>query len=274
MIKNQVILLGMLFLCLQLTAQRNINEFIAAKGIQKLQFNFEYADVTIKTHKSEEVKVNGTVNINQNGNNEAFQLESKVSNGRLSLETYIKDIDKIPGLIEVVTKDGQKLFFRSEKKYWEDQLKEISDQIKEKDIKSFNNGVKVDVKLEITIPEGKELIIESNYGDVALNNMPASTKIHCTYGGIEATLNQKRQLQKVKLHSTYSYIDIKVAKSLKATLDLESDYGKILTDLDFNIDKQKSREKSFSSHIVGNLNGGGPTLRLVATYDNIYVRGD
>lgn len=274
MVKNQVILFGMLALCLQLSAQRNINESIVAKGVQKLHFNVEYADVTIKTHKSEEVKVFGTVNINQNGNNEAFQMQSKVSNGRLSIETYIKDIDKIPGLIEIETKDGQKLFFRSEKKYWEDQIKDISDQINEKDIKSFNNGVKVDIQLAITIPEGKELIIESNYGDVALNNMPASTKVHCTYGGIEAALNQKKQLQKVKLHSTYSYIDIKVAKSLKATLDLESDYGKILTDLDFSIDTLKSREKSFSSHIVGNLNGGGPTLRLVATYDNIYVRGD
>ncbi len=232
--------------------------------------DFHHADVVIQTWNQSTIKVSGQVNINNNQYNDHFEIAKKQSGNKLYIETFVRDKDKLPKMT-VVERDGIKYYFEGEMD-WKKDLKKIEAKLGKGDNNMISNGVFVDAQLTITIPEGMVLNIDATYGDLVLKQVPAKTKVSCTYGSIEASFDRNQSFEDVNLHSTYDFVEVRLSNKMKAELDLESDFGKILTNLDFQIDKSRSTDKSFASHIVGTLNGGGPRLRLKADYSDIYLR--
>ena len=254
-----------------LLGQRQVKEEIPAGNASRVQLQFGYADVEISTWAGSQVVISGTVSINEGENDDSFMLETTQSGDVLSVETYIRNIDELPRMITVL-KNGKKYRFRKEGKNKKEIYQVIKEELGDGSYQSWNEGVETDIKLQIRIPENKSIRIESEYGDVEITGVAADLRVRNTYGHIIAALGTEIKSRSVDLLSTYNFVDIGVAENLGLDLELDSDYGKIFTDLDIDIDPDRSEKKSFANRIVGKLNQGGTGLKAKATYKNIYLR--
>ena len=269
--KIHLFILGLLFIYSMVHGQTPINETISASGINIIHFNFEYGNASISTYSGNEIQITGNVMINNGLNDDAFKIEQTKNGDEVSVRTFIPKIDKLPKVITVV-KDGQKYIFNSES----GNKKEIRQQIKETiggdGYSMYSEGVQTDIQLEIKIPRSLKIDIQSTYGDITINDVSSPLKVENTYGHVEASFTNLAQLETITLKSTYDFVDISVPAGAAVSVDLDSDFGRIYTDLDLDIDTGRSRTKDFSCRIIGSVKSGGPVIKAKATYKNIYLR--
>ncbi|MEM9935278.1 MAG: hypothetical protein AAF824_16750 [Bacteroidota bacterium] len=119
-----------------------------------------------------------------------------------------------------------------------------------------------------------EIEISTNYNSVELENVTGPAIINTVYGGIDATFESIGS-EDVTLHSVYSHVDLSVPASAQASFLLTSKYGKILTDLDLTVNTTEGENKMrnlSNTKIMGDLNGGGTSFNIKATYSTIYLR--
>ena len=263
--KNVITLLFFSILYTSISAQTEINKTIPAGKAQSIYINLEYADVQISSWDRSEIRITGTVMINQGDHNDAFKLESRQQGGSLNIKTFIEGIENLPKYT-TVKKDGKTYYFK------EKSNKEIRKELGEGSYSMISNGVEIEISLQIKIPAGLKLEIDATYGDIKLENCQNKMDIQNTYGHILAIFGQQDFADEIKLQSTYSFVDVSLPARSAVSVELDSNYGKIYTDHDINIDKNRSKEKNFSNRIVGTLNRGGKILTLKADYNNIYLR--
>ncbi len=252
-----------------LCGQTSVKESISTNGKTLVSFDFAYADATITTWNGSNIEIVGTASINEGLNDEAFQLETTTTGQEISVTTFVEDIDKLPQMVTVI-KDGQKHIFRYESKDRRDLYEKIKEQFGDGAM-SISHGVQTDIKLEIKVPKNLKTLVESRFGDLTLDDVQAAIKVRSTHGSIDAVF-ENFSGQEIDLASTHRHVDITVPASAALDIDLDSSHGKIFTNLDIQIDKDRSRAKTFAHHIIGTLNSGGTTLRAAATHNNIYLR--
>lgn len=263
--KKEFILLFFLCAALSLQAQTEINRSIPLGAAQGLEMDFNYAAVSVSTWDRQEIQISGSVLINNGENDEAFQIETEKQGDKLLVRTRIKDMDKLPKFT-TVKKDGKTYYFRGKLSH-----KEIARELGEGPYNMISHGIAQEIELKIKAPAGVRLAIQSTYGGLELDNCQSPLQVENTYGHIIAKFDQNLPAD-VQLHATYSFVDVSLPARTAADVDLNSSYGSIYTDHDLQIDKEKSKDKAFSSHIVGSLNRGGQKLSLKANYSNIYLR--
>lgn len=128
-----------------------------------------------------------------------------------------------------------------------------------------------------------ELDVSMMYHDVNLTNVYGPLAINTVYGGIEATFSAGPPTEDLRLHSTYSTVDVSLPQTTPATLRLSTGYGAMYTDFDLDVKAnmpksdatvRRDRDDSGSknSGLTGTINGGGILINLRATYKDIYVR--
>ncbi len=263
----------LVFACLFLTAvgQRTINQSIPVTNINQLHCNFEYANVQISSWDNPSIQISGTALINDGLNDDAFKIEQSKNGTEISLRTYIDNKDKLPKTVTVV-KDGQKYVFRNKDGNKKAIRKQIKETIGDEEYSMYSEGVQSEIILEVKVPKNLQVDIQSTYGDVILNNVTTPLKVENTYGHIEAVFSDLAKIKEVSLKSTYDFVDITVPDGEPLKVDLDSDYGKIFTDLELDIDSQRSKTKDFAYRIVGSVKNGGPLIKAKATYKNIYLR--
>ena len=269
--KKYALIVVMFCISMSLIAQRTINESFSMNKNQALHLTFNYADVSVQMVDGNTLSIEGAVVINNGENDDAFKIKQSKKNGKQLIETYIKDIDKLPQIV-TIKKGGQVYYFKKEKNE-RDLMKKIKKEIGDGGFDMYSAGVQNEIKLIVKVPKEMKVSVESLYGDLVLQDLSGNTKVVSTYGDIEAQIASNAKLNDIRLHSIYGFVDLALAQNTKANLDLESGYGQIFTDLDISVDTEKSKEKAFASHIIGDVNGGGPRLQLKADYDNIYLRG-
>ena len=270
--KINLFILGFLCSLVGLHSQTDFNKSIPTSSIQKVHFDFAYGDVTLMTYSGTEIQVTGSVAINNGLNDDAFRMEHSVSEGELSIKGFIKNIEDLPKTITII-KNGQKHTFidnSSDKKELQKKIKEVLGT--DKDIMSYSQGVDTDIELTIKVPNSLSLDVRSTYGDIIVQNITNPIKVKNTYGSVEATFLSLDNIKDVELVSTYDFVDITVPGNQPLSVDLDSDYGRIYTNLDLNIDTNRSKTKGFSFRIFGSLKNGGPLIKARARYDNIYLR--
>ncbi|WP_238749000.1 DUF4097 family beta strand repeat-containing protein [Neolewinella maritima] len=138
-----------------------------------------------------------------------------------------------------------------------------------------------------------ELDVSMMYNDVKLKNVRGPTAVSAVYGDVVGTWDAV-PTQEIRLHSSYSDVDITLPAATKADVRLSTSYGNMYTDFDIQIksnmttagadDRDRDRERlrddeecnceeaGHSGQLTGTINGGGPLLSLTATYDNLYIR--
>lgn len=221
-------------------AQTRIEKTFPVNGNQNIALKFDYPHIKVSTWDKNEIQVSGTVNINNNENNSAFEIKKAENGNTLTIEAKIPGIREFPHTITV--KNGnQKLTFKNKE--------ELDQYSKNNNItyKTMNNSVDVDVQLEIKVPKALKTQIESTYGMVEIKNFNGEIAVNAPYGGIDATILEKN-----------------IGK-----VSAETNYGQIYSNLDIKFTGKKFDD--FHTSITA-TSGHGPNYSLESKYGNIYLR--
>ena len=222
-------------------AQTKINKSFSTDKNQKISLKFDYPElIKISTWDKPEVQILGTVNINENESNEAFQIKESKEGNSLVIEGKIAEMKNIPHRIKV-EKDNKKLIFKTREEYQK--------YCKENNVtfNSMTDGVDVDIKLEIKVPKYLMTQIESQYGLVEVKDFGGTINVNAIYGGIDATV-----------------LDKNVGK-----LSAETHFGQIYSNLDAKFTGKDSND--FRTLVTATF-GNGPQYNLESKYGNIYLR--
>ena len=240
--KTTLILMGLF--AGSLAAQTSINKTVPVSPGQNLKMNFDYPEkIRISTWEKNEISIQGTVSINGGENDEAFSLEVNNTEGSVMIKNLIKNMKSLPERITVM-KDGNKTTFRNKsewKKYQEEHGKSAYNMI--------NQGVDMDIELEIKVPANLETSLVSVYGMVEVKNFKGPLIVEATYGGVDATLTE----------------------SSMGELIAETNYGHIYSGLVLKFDASNTREEDFHT-LVNAKPGVGPRYRFESPYGNVYLR--
>lgn len=222
-------------------AQTTINKSFSTDKNQKISLKFDYAElIKISTWDKPEVQILGTVNINENESNEAFQIKESKEGNSLVIEGKIAEMKNIPHRIKV-EKDNKKLIFKTREEYQK--------YCKENKVtfNSMTDEVDVDIKLEIKVPKSLMTQIESQYGLVEVKDFGGTINVNAIYGGIDATV-----------------LDKNIGK-----LSAETHFGQIYSNLDTKFTGKDSDD--FRTLVTATF-GNGPQYNLESKYGNIYLR--
>lgn len=222
-------------------AQTAINKSFSTDKNQKISLKFDYPElIKISTWDKPEVQILGTVNINENESNEAFQIKESKEGNSLVIEGKIAEMKNIPHRIKV-EKDNKKLIFKTREEYQK--------YCKKNNVtfNSMTDGVDVDIKLEIKVPKSLMTQIESQYGLVEVKDFGGTINVNAIYGGIDATI-----------------LDRNVGK-----LSAETHFGQIYSNLDA---KFTGKDSNDFRTLVTTTFGNGPQYILESKYGNIYLR--
>ena len=139
--------------------------------------------------------------------------------------------------------------------------------------KNMNFGVTTDIKVNIKVPIGLNLIINSTYGDIVINGEYNNMSVENIYGNLDVIQKNISNNSEINLTSTYGSVDYSIPSDTDMEFLLSTSYGEILTDLDI-IQTQKGLSNNMCFGNGGRyiLHKGGSQTSITATYSNIYLR--
>lgn len=169
-------------------AQRIVEESLALSNNQDVKLEFDFAeDIKVKTWDKNEVYVKATVNINGGENNDKFQFNTKKSSGFVSIESKIKDLDKLYGnCTTIIIEDGDTTIING-------------------------NHTKMDLLFEVFLPAKTELTLSTINGDIELNGLTGPLDISTINGEIDLHISSthKANIQMSTINGTmYTNLDL------------------------------------------------------------------
>jgi len=255
--KYILIIIGAILLCISGYAQE-INQSFSIGNKDQIIIKTDYASLTIHESTSSDIQVEGTVRYNGIPASDAIQLDWDGASGRLYVKTDIKEWS-----------------FRE--KYEKIKSEEIDKMSKEELVEIVKSKYKQGswdfrAHLDIYIPKSvQSLEISSTYGSIEMKNIPQRLAVKNTYGSIDASL--PLEFESCSLKSTYSTVTVDIPKTTSTSVQLQSNYGEIFTDVDISIDKNASTSQAYKTIIVGSVNSGkSRKLLMRSDYSNIYLK--
>jgi hypothetical protein len=225
------------------SAQTIISKTIPLQKGQKIKMKFDYPElVKVSTWDKNEISFEGRVSINGGENDDAFKLDVSTSGSDVSLQNEITNMKSIPHRV-TVTRDGEKMIFRNRAE-WQKYKDEHGGQHS-----MMNEGVEMDIQLEIKVPKNVETYVESVYGLVEVKDFSGPITVEATYGGVDASL----------------------AETSLGELIAETNYGHIYSNLNVKFNNQNTREENFHT-LVSVKPGNGPRYSFESKYGNVYLR--
>ncbi|MEM8901530.1 MAG: hypothetical protein AAGC85_25700 [Bacteroidota bacterium] len=270
MMKSLMPILVWLLLCLNLPAQQSRTETVNAERIEKLYGDFEWGNAVFSSWNRNEIEIKATYSINDGENDDAFQLKVKENNNQLSVYVDVKDFESLPRKI-MVWKDGVKYIF-PEGKDKEENQRMIREKLGEEARDMYSHGVDIDIQVEIKVPERLFVNVESTYGNLVFDSFQNKVKAKNTYGGIEAVYSSGESPKEADLSSTYSYVDVSLPDSEGRNIEMTTEYGSLYTDMNIELDADRSEERSFYQRVAGTINRGGVSIKMESTYSSVYLR--
>lgn len=146
-----------------------------------------------------------------------------------------------------------------------------------------------------------EITVSTTYNKIKLENNSGPMNIKTVYGSVDASFAGEIK-GPVSIISVYSFVDVSLPATTKASLELNTSYGKLFAAEEFKIaiDKNNEEEKSdtdaentsdsrltstdgspklkrygnsgIGDKIKGKINGGGIDLIFKSNYNNVYLR--
>jgi hypothetical protein len=228
-------------------AQSTLQENIEVKRNQKVNITINDANlINVSGWNENHILVKATVRINNGKNDDSYKIETEKRNGEVFIEGFIKDKNQLPRIIQI--KKGDQIYSFNTDDMNSPEIQKFYEEQGSDGIQWTSHGVMWDIQYEISIPQHIQLIIESKFGLIDIENFNGNIQANSKHGGV----------------------DLAVSASRKIDFNLKSDWGEIFTDLDLRFDKNESKNWT---HISCNLNGGGGTLAsLESKHGNIYLR--
>jgi hypothetical protein len=224
-------------------AQTKISKSIPVRAGQTLNMHFDYPElIKVTSWDKNEISIQGEVMINGGENDDAFRLNLNDMGSSISVRNEIVDMKKLPERVTVEV-EGRKMTFRS-KAEWNRYREEHGVTSR-----WVNNGVDMEIVLEIKVPRNMDTRIVSVYGIVEVREFAGPLTVEATYGGV----------------------DVSFSETNMGELVAETNYGHIYSNLDFKPDQKNSREEDFHLYVAATL-GKGPRCRLESQYGNVYLR--
>ncbi|MFW6192942.1 MAG: DUF4097 family beta strand repeat-containing protein [Gemmatimonadota bacterium] len=126
-------------------------------------------------------------------------------------------------------------------------------------IESTNGGVDV-------VGIDGDLELDTTNGGISLADVSGSVRAHTTNGGIDLHLSGSTwRGSGLDAHTTNGGVRLTVPDGFAARLEAETVHGDIQTDFPITVQGRIGKELS------GDLNGGGPTVRLETTNGGISI---
>ncbi|WP_316778074.1 DUF4097 family beta strand repeat-containing protein [Pedobacter antarcticus] len=237
----KLMITGLLLAIIPSTAfsQSTVNRTYPVAPGQKIELKFDYPKIIhVSTWDKKEIGVTASVNINEGKSDGAFTLLESRKNGKISISNKI-DLTQIPDAYYVV-EDGKKtrMSGKAELDTYRKNHPGAGASYQQKDMT---------ITIEVKLPANANADIVSTYGIVELENLNGNIKVEAIYGGIDASLNEKK-IGEIKLTNRY---------------------GKIFSDLKLKPTQQT--EQSFYTSITASP-GTGSTYDISSSYGNIYLR--
>lgn len=242
------ILLLVFALPLCVYAQTKIEKSFPIQASQNLVLEFDYPElIKISTWDKQEVSIKGTISINRGENDEAFELTANNESGNLVISSSIRNKDKLPK--RTLIKQGAEEYYFKTDNYRDPEIQKFMEE-KGKNYRYMNNGVIIEIELEIFIPKNKTTSIDAKYGMVELLACQAPLTVTATYGGVDVTV----PIQGLK------------------TLSARTKFGEIFTNL-----SQKPNGSNFPDNYdnwtsVRYELGTGNELEVESKYGKVYLR--
>lgn len=235
-----------ILLCLLLTgitpvlfAQRIIEKTYKTSREQPVLLQFGFPKVKISSWNKEEIYIKATVNINDNKQNDRFELQDRTIDGKLLITDSIdfKHIDQ-QYYIEV---GGIKKHFESKADF-----ENYKAAHKDEKISSYTTN-NVAIEIEVVLPVKDYIKVKSKFGLVEVQNLTGPLTVQTEFGKIDATLRESN-VGKIKL---------------------TNQFGKIYSD--FDLKPTEKEERNFYTSITA-VPGKGPVYELTSKFGNIYLR--
>lgn len=232
-------------------AQENYSQSFAIQSAQQLHLNLKYPElIQVSTYEGKEVKITGSVTINNGESNQAFELVATLSEGILTINEKTENYNSLPKRM-MIQKGEAKYFFPTDN--WNDPAvqKFLEDNGRNGGYSS-TNGVIKEIKLYIKVPQSMSLNIQSDYGTIEIGEV-------------------KQSLTAV---SKYGEVDISISETAKYNLSAAVKYGEIFTNLSIPFEPMTTADKKLAkwNDLYCKLNGGGPDIKLESKYSNVYIR--
>lgn len=231
------------------TGQTEIEKTFQVQAGQKLKLVFDYPElIKLTTWDKKEVVIKGTVSINKGENDDAFELNSQLTENVLIISSLIKDKDKLPK--RIVIKRGETEYVFKAANFKDPEVQKFLDE-NGRDYSYMSSGVVMEITLEVFVPAGMETKVESKYGLVEVKSFNGSLTVDAKYGGVDATVNTKAT----------------------GELIARTHYGEILSNLDLHFNSDKRGETGYEKWTeVSARPGTGPKYLLESKYGKVYLR--
>lgn len=242
---RQAVSILLIFFCPVLLAQKNIEKKVTVPSGQTLSLEFDYPEL-IKVYASttNELIIKGKVSINRGENDEAFELKQEQNGTVIRIISGLRDKDKLPKRL-VLKKGDQEYYFKTDNYNSPEVQKFLEENGNE--YTYMNNGIIMDIELEVYLPKGVTTTIDAKYGMVEVLSCDAPLTVVARYGGVDVTVPTKgvsqlsartrhgeiysNLLEKPvtnefgKGHDNWTSVSYTLGSGYK--LDLESKYGKV-----------------------------------------------
>ena len=251
-------------------AQTEISQTKGLGDVKQMMIECQWANIIVRTSETDQIKLEGVAMINKGENDEAFTFDWEQRGNTLTFRSDIENMDDLPKYI-TYKKNGQEYTRKlepGEKAGW----RNYRDHDDDGDLVEMTSGVLIDIDLIFYVPPSLQLNASLTYGDVSLEKVNNAMKVESTYGHVIATFTESGLQADCSITSTYSFVDVSIPQASKANLSLQTNYGEIYSNVDFQYDRSKSIDEMYKNRIAGTLNEGGVELKLKSPYNNVYLR--
>lgn len=222
-------------------AQTTVNKSFTVASGQQVNLHFDHPKlVKISTWEKNEISVTGTVMVNNGENDDAFSITSSTSGNVVNVRGEMMNLKSLPHRI-TIHRDGATMTFKNKEEY------NKYAATNGRDFDWMNNGVDIEITLEVKVPRNTVTNVKAVYGMVEIRNFDGPIDVLSTYGGVDAALNVKTT----------------------GELEAETSYGTIYSNLDVKF--TDGEEKNFHSWVRAKP-GTGPKQTFECKYGNVYLR--
>lgn len=266
---KQLLIIAFLVLTCSLQGQRIIDETIRG-NIAEIVLDGNYSDYEIETYDGDELLIKGTVSINLNLDNDAFEMKIEQNNGRVAVTTQV-DSESVPKRVIGRNNNGEYIILS--KNGDEDHRMILKESGAKYDM--INYGMQSDISLKFMVPKDKSLRVKHNYGDVSITGQFSKLIVSLVYGDLDVIQDNISSTTDIILQSTYGHVDYTLPSEAALKFEVSSEYGEVLTDLDLVSMSNKENTKGmrcYGTKGVFALNNGVDIATVKSTYDNVYLR--
>lgn len=239
----------MLLMCLYVNTitfgQTEIRESFPLQGARSIELNFKWPQVVrLSTGEGNDISIKGKVLINNGRFDENFKIVFSRTEDKLEVSSEIRDLENLPDMI-LVRRDGLSHYL--DETDWDSQKLRVFVNDERGYNEYVTRGVIKEIELEIIVPKGPEVVINSKYGLIEITDFENDLEANSKYGGIDMAFNKERRLNAKTRH------------------------GEIYSDLPYDL-KVNDREPGEDKWTVVDYDGKAGSAYLESKYANIFLR--